>query len=145
MLDFDKLSLDTRFDLIWCGSLVTHLNQTDIKALLEFFKRHLVRSGVLVLTTMGDYVARRLPTQEFDYGLENGQIPNIIAEYEKSGFGFEFYPEGSYDISEKCGVTITSREWIRACVRDVGSLREVYSEERGWDRHQDVFGFVSES
>ncbi|MBC7930770.1 MAG: class I SAM-dependent methyltransferase [Rubrivivax sp.] len=143
--DFDKLFLDARFDLIWCGSLVTHLNQKDIAALLEFFKRHLAPAGLLVFTTMGDHVAReRLPRREFDYGLADGQIRAVADEYAQSGFGFAGYPEGSYDISQTCGVTLTSPEWIRGRVRQAGGLSEVYFAARGWDDHQDVFGFVRE-
>ncbi len=42
------------------------------------------------------------------------------------------------------GVSLTSPGWIRARVRELGGLREVYFKERGWDDHQDVFGFVQE-
>ncbi len=142
--DFNQLSLGATFDLIWCGSLVTHLNRTDIAALIEFFKRHLSPGALLVFTTMGDYVARRLPTNEFDYGLAEEQIPAVVGEYEQSGFGFAGYPAGSYDISETCGVTLTSPAWIRARVERAGGLREAYFAARGWDEHQDVFGFVRE-
>src|SRR2546430_3513029 len=33
--NFEELSFDTQFDLIWCGSLATHLNQSRIVALLR--------------------------------------------------------------------------------------------------------------
>ncbi|HYP02594.1 MAG TPA: methyltransferase domain-containing protein, partial [Pyrinomonadaceae bacterium] len=37
--DLDALSFDTRFDLIWCGSLVTHLNEGATRALFRLFAR----------------------------------------------------------------------------------------------------------
>jgi SAM-dependent methyltransferase len=140
--DFDAVSLGARFDLIWCGSLITHLDAASIMSLLALFKRHLAPGGLLVFTTMGDYVARRLPTHEFDYGLTDDQIPSITDEYARTGFGFSDYPPGSYDVATSCGVTLTSPRWVREQVRRAGSLREVYFAERGWDDHQDVFGFV---
>ncbi|MFN2599390.1 MAG: trans-aconitate 2-methyltransferase [Pyrinomonadaceae bacterium] len=140
--DFDELSLGARFDLIWCGSLVTHLDAAPIRSLLEFFKRHLAPAGLLVFTTMGDYVARRLPTREFDYDLTDDQIPTVTAEYARAGFAFSDYPPGGYDVVSSCGVTLTSPAWVRDEVRRIGGLREVYFAERGWDDHQDVFGFV---
>lgn len=140
--DLDGVSLGARFDLAWCGSLVTHLDAAGILSLLEFFKRHLSPGGLLVFTTMGDYVARRIPTREFDYGLAEDQIPAITGEYARAGFGFRNYPRGSYDVASGCGVTLTSPGWVREQVRRAGGWREVYFAERGWDNHQDVFGFV---
>lgn len=142
--DFDRLSLGARFDLIWCGSLVTHLDRAGVASLLAFFKRHLAPGGVLVLTTMGDYVARRLPTRDFDYGLDEAQIPALTAEYACAGFAYAGYPPGSYDVVSGCGVTLTSPAWVREEARRAGGLREVYFAERGWDDHQDVFGFIAE-
>ena len=46
--DIEALTLDERFDLIWCGSLITHLDVPQIEALLHFFHRHLEPGGLLV-------------------------------------------------------------------------------------------------
>lgn len=136
-LNLEEVSLDKRFDLIWCGSLITHLNERGIVALLKLFQRHLAAGGVMIFTTNGDFVARTIPTRDFDYGLEPEQIDRINIDYPQTGYGFEDYP-GEKDY----GVSLTSPEWVRERVREVGGLREVYLEERGWDNHQDVFGFV---
>jgi len=138
-LKLDDVSLGKTFDLIWCGSLATHLNERGIVALLKLFHRHLSDNGILIFTTHGDFVQRRIPTQDFDYGLTLEQIERIGVDYPKTGFGFEDYP-GEQDY----GVSLTSPEWIRARVRELEGLREVYFKERGWDNHQDVFGFVRE-
>jgi SAM-dependent methyltransferase len=138
-LNLDEVSLDKKFDLIWCGSLVTHLNETGITALLTLFRRHLSKNGIMVFTTHGDFVARRLPTRDFDYGLGAEQIENINRDYPKTGYGFEDYPD-----EKNYGVSLTSPEWVRARVRKLGGLREVFFKECGWDNHQDVFGYVRE-
>jgi len=138
-LHLDEVSFAKKFDLIWCGSLVTHLNETGIVALLGLFRRHLSDNGIMIFTTHGDFVARRMPARDFDYGLEPEQIDRIGIDYLKTGYAFEDYP-GEKDY----GVSLTSPEWIRARVRDLGGLREVFFKERGWDNHQDVFAFVRE-
>jgi len=136
-LNLDEVSFDKKFDLIWCGSLVTHLNESGIIALLKLFHRHLTPGGLMVFTTHGDFVHRRMPTRDFDYGLEAEQIKCIGSNYAKTGYGFEDY------LGEKnYGVSLTSPEWIRARVRDLDGLQEVYFRECGWDNHHDVFGFV---
>ena len=138
-LRLDEVSLAREFDLIWCGSLVTHLNESGIVSLLQLFRRHLARGGLLIFTTHGDYVPDRMAAREFDYGLMTGQIDRVGADYKRTGFGFEDYP-GEKDY----GVSLTSPEWIRARVEQISDLREVFFRERGWDNHQDVFGFVRE-
>ena len=141
--NLNEVLLDTKFDLIWCGSLMTHLNRGPMIDLLKFFKRHLNAGSLLVFTTHGDYVAARLPRKEFDYGLDGEQLPALIDGYERNGLGFAPYPKGRYDTSE-FGVSLTSPDWIDGQVRMVGGMRKVYFASRGWDDHQDVFGFVRE-
>jgi len=134
--DLDGLSLDTDFDLIWCGSLVTHLDAGQIASLLRFFRRHLAPHGVCVFTTHGDFVAKRLPTGEFDYGLEPAVMARMTAEYPQGGFAYADYANAS-----GYGVSISSPAWVREVARATG-LREVYFAARGWDAHQDVFAFT---
>jgi hypothetical protein len=91
----------------------------------------------VIFTTHGDFVFRRITQREFDYGLAEGQNDRIGIDYQQTGYGFEDYP-GEKD----WGVSLTSPAWIRARIQELGGLREVYFKERGWDNHQDVFGFV---
>jgi SAM-dependent methyltransferase len=135
--DLDALSFDAPFDLIWCGSLVTHLNEQATRALFRLFARHLAPRGLLLFTAHGDFVARRLPTGEFDYMLTGEQIEAITARYARTGFGYEDYAG-----QESYGVSLTAPAWIRAQIEEVGGLREVYFRERVWDDHHDVYGYV---
>lgn len=136
-VNLDEVSLNKRFDLIWCGSLATHLNERAIVALFRLFSRHLAPGGLVIFTTHGDFVSRRIPRREFDYGLTEEQNDRIGTDYPETGYAFEDYP-GEKD----WGVSLTSPAWIRARVSELGGLRDVYFKERGWDNHQDVFGFV---
>lgn len=137
--NLSEVSLGKKFDLIWCGSLVTHLKDQSIGELLQVFKGHLSTGGLLLFTTHGDYVAGRLPTRDFDYMLTGEQIVKVCGDYPAAGYAFEDYLE-----ARDWGVSLTSPEWIRRQVRELGGLREVFFRERGWDNHQDVFGFVRE-
>jgi SAM-dependent methyltransferase len=137
--DLDALSFDARFDLIWCGSLVTHLDANRTRALFRLFARHLAPGGLLLFSAHGDFVARRMPSGEFDYMLTGEQVERITRRYAGTGFGYEDYAEqGGY------GVALTSPAWIRARIAEAGNLREVYFGERVWDAHHDLFGYVSE-
>ena len=137
--DLDALSFDTRFDLIWCGSLVTHLNEHQTRALFRLFARQLAPGGLLLFTAHGDFVARRMPTGEFDYMLAAGQIAALRERYSRTGFAY-----ADYAGQESYGVSLTSPAWIRAQLGALGGLREVYFKERAWDDHHDVYGYVRE-
>jgi SAM-dependent methyltransferase len=138
-VNLDEVELAKKFDLIWCGSLATHLNQRDIVALLRLFVRHLSPVGVAVFTTHGGFAAQRIAEREFDYSIPEDQIERLVHDYRRAGYGF-----ADYAGQRNWGVSLTSPEWIRARVDELGGLREVYFKEHGWDHHQDVFGFVRE-
>jgi SAM-dependent methyltransferase len=138
--NLDALSFDAPFDLIWCGSLITHLDAEATRALFRLFARHLAPGGLLLFSAHGDFVARRMPSGEFDYMLTGGQVETITRRYAETGFGYEDYAgQGGY------GVALTSPAWIRARIGEVGGLREVYFAERAWDEHHDVYGYVREA
>jgi SAM-dependent methyltransferase len=139
-VNLDAVALGKQFDLIWCGSLATHLNQPDIVRLLRLFVRHLTPGGLIIFTTHGDHAAQRVLHREFDYAVPEEEIERIVSDYQASGYGF-----ADYAGAQNWGVSLTSPAWIRARVRELGDLREVYFKARGWDNHQDVFGFVSKA
>ena len=90
-----ELSFADQFDLIWCGSLFTHLDQTGIVALLDLFRRTLLPDGVAVFTTQGERVVERMIAREYDYGIAIEKIPLIVGAYRESGYGFTTYPDVS--------------------------------------------------
>jgi SAM-dependent methyltransferase len=138
-LNLTEFSLDHQFDLIWCGSLITHLDATGIHELLAFFARHLSPEGLLVFTAHGERVIQQMLNREFDYGITPESIPSLIDSYQKKGFGFTDYPNAS-----GYGVSLTTPEWLRVETRKLG-LNEVYFRQHGWDDHQDVYGFMKQS
>ncbi len=135
-LNLDQFPPVGQFDLIWCGSLVTHLNETGIRALLAFFARHLVPEGLLIFTAHGERVIQRLRDRDFEYGIAPESVAPTIEAYRKEGFGFADYPGAS-----AYGISLTSPEWIRRAAAEIG-LGEVYFSAHGWDDHQDVYGFT---
>lgn len=135
--DLDGLDLGRRVDLIWCGSLLTHLDQPRISALLHFFARHLVEHGLVVFTTAGERVVEWMTTRQFDYGIAQEEIPIICGAYAKDGYAYTDYPYMS-----DYGISLTSPEWIRKQVAEVGGLREITFQPHAWDDHQDVYAFV---
>lgn len=133
--NLSKVALDAQFDLIWCGSLVTHFDADGLRGLFHFFARHLSPGGFLVFTAHGERAVQRMLNREFDYDIVPECIPPLIASFREDGFGFANYPgQRTY------GVSLTAPEWIHGETEKLG-LSEVYFREHGWDNHQDVYGF----
>jgi SAM-dependent methyltransferase len=133
------------FDLIWCGSLFTHLDDERWRHWLDRFHSLLSVGGVLVFTAHGRHTvaAMREPDVVLDpaglpreYGVTNADIAAILNGYEREGFGFAPYEE-----AERFGISASSPSWV---MRELGAshFRVVTYVESGWDSHQDVVGCV---
>jgi SAM-dependent methyltransferase len=145
--DFSEVDFEQDFDLVWSGSLVTHLDAGAALELLRLFARRLAPGGVAVFTTNGDYVARRMREEGATYDLPAAYVAAITDSYARTGQGYHDYPRGQgyFDFHPEgrgYGVSLTAPAWVREQARLAGGLREVYFRERGWSGHQDVFAFV---
>ncbi len=132
----DEVALPTQYDLIWCGSLLTHLGETDWTRGLALFANALKPGGLLVFTTHGRWVAKRLGTEN-PYMLAEQAIARLLAQYEAEGFGFQPYAH-----ADAYGVSVCTPSWVCERLRQFPTLEIVHLHERGWSQHQDVFACV---
>jgi SAM-dependent methyltransferase len=130
--DPSELSLPGDYDLIWCGSLVTHLGAGGWRRFLPWFERHLGKGGVLVFTTHGRLIAdevragrRRFPVTDLDA---------LVTAYERDGFGYEPYVDSEADY----GISLSSPAWVCKELERCPSLELVIYTERGWNGRQDA-------
>ena len=66
--DIACISLPDTYDVIWCGSVVTHLDVPQWKQLVGRFAEWLEPGGVLVFTTHGPRTAATLRAGRWGYG-----------------------------------------------------------------------------
>ena len=88
--DFTKIHLPVKFDLIWCGSLLTHLNEESASGLLKFFHDHLADGGLCVFTTHGAYSAEMIRNGD-PYRLHERNKQPILSQFEERGYGYADY------------------------------------------------------
>lgn len=128
-----ELRLDETYDLIWCGSLLTHLDWSSWELFIDFFSRHLSSGGVLVFSTHGRRCADWLHVGRVDYGLDREAITGLIEDYRRAGFGYRDHPR-------RCGYGIS----LAAPHRTLGLLQTrpefcvIGYAEAIWDAHHDV-------
>jgi SAM-dependent methyltransferase len=125
--------LDNRFDLIWVGSLFTHLPLEEVARVLRYLKKHLNKNALLVFTTHGHIVERRIKTRERSYNLDDHNIQVLIKSFDKDGYGFS-----NYSWRENYGISISRTSKICLLIENCG-MQPIFFKERGWDNHQDVF------
>lgn len=134
---FRDIPVNDQYNLIWCGSLITHLKAPAISDLLNFFYDKLSLQGILIFTTIAEEACSRLRSG-ITYDLNPRDIANLIRDYEKSGFGYAQYPGNRRDY----GLTLTAPSWIRNEVSKIKGLKELYFAKTRWDKHQDAFAFI---
>lgn len=127
------------YDLIWVGSVFTHIPPAAFDHLLATLARGLAPGGVLIFTTAG-----RLVREGFDvdgeFALTRDDAVRAVEGYDGRGYGFAPYTGGRY------------QDWGRAMVAfDVvlskiaaNRMRPVLFEGGGWGRRQDVYAIIQD-
>ena len=85
--DFSSLSLPRKYDLIWCGSLITHIAETAAADLLGFFYRHLTNEGLCIFTTHGQLALDWIEQKTKTYSLSEESQQRIVRTFHEKGYG----------------------------------------------------------
>jgi SAM-dependent methyltransferase len=134
-----KIALKGTYDLIWSGSLLTHLDAEGYVKFLRLFARLLEPGGVFVATTHGRRIAERMRAGTHNYKLAQEALPAVVAAYDAEGFGYADYPgTGGY------GISVNTPEWLMQKVTEIPGLRVAIYSEKLWDANQDVIACVRE-
>jgi len=135
------LSLPTKFDLIWCGSLLTHIDEARARDLLRFFYANLAPGGLCLVTTHGQTSAQWLrtgdPRASAYRGLSASGQQKVLRDFAESGYGY-----ADYESQVGYGISIVSRSRMKEIARSAGAWTESFFFERGWADHHDVYGFL---
>jgi len=85
-----QIEIPAPYELIWCGSLFTHLSQERWDGFFDLFERALAPGGLVVFTTHGRRIAERIrdPATGRAYLKEPAQREQVLRDYEREGFGY---------------------------------------------------------
>lgn len=134
--DVKSLSLPRKFDLIWSGSLITHLDETATSRLLSFFHRHLAEGGACVFTAHGVTPAERIKTSPNAFHLTDEAREKVLRGYQTTGYGY-----ADYSSNAGYGISVTSHARIMDLARAAGSWEPILNIQDGWHDIQDVYAF----
>jgi SAM-dependent methyltransferase len=136
----DDFDFDHRFDLIFCGSLLTHLPRRRAVAVLRLIARSLAPGGVAVVTTHGrrsDVMQRH----HFKY-VDDKRYRSARWSAVTTGFGYVSYERrfrtSYFGKQRRYGVALTRPSWtVRQSLR-LDGIRLAGYHEMAWDGHHDV-------
>jgi SAM-dependent methyltransferase len=130
--DPERIGLEERFDLIWVGSLLTHLDAPGWQRFLALFRRSLAEGGALLFSSHGAACERRVAEQGERYGLAAEDLAAVQRGLRERGFGYADYGPG-----RGYGISMASEPFVREAAQRAG-LKLVDYAPAAWDAHHDV-------
>jgi hypothetical protein len=135
---FSTLAIDAQFDLIWCGSLITHLSEARAVRLLELFYSLLAPGGLCLFSTHGPTQANWIEEGSETYGLSEAGQRELLKQFSDRGYGYANYPK-----LKNQGISVVSHNKMVSLATTVGAWTEAIFLERGWANNHDVYGFCT--
>ena len=133
--EFEGVPFET-YDLIWVGSLVTHLDERLLARFTSRLPRLLAPGGVALITALGDFAIEDVSRYEERLAPMQDALED---EYRRKGCAFVPYE----DRTEGLGYAWHSPEMLCHAVESAsgGTLQRLAEWPQGWDHHQDVLMF----
>lgn len=122
----EDVRLTHEYDLIWAGTLITHLPARRWSRFVEELTSHLTIGGVLAFTAQGRAYAEGLRTGAVDAGLGDPAIEHVLGDLEVFGFGFQPYRDAA-----DYGVGVASPTWVLGRLERLEGIRVVCLSEGG--------------
>jgi len=128
--ELHTLALGETFDLVWVGSLLTHLHERQTRGFLRAMARHMAPGATLLASVHGPSIAGGL--RDWGYGLEPRAVAGLLDDYRTSGYGHR-----GYDASDGYGISISDRLWWETATAG-GAFHLTSYLPQAWDNHQDI-------
>jgi SAM-dependent methyltransferase len=135
--DLTQVTLDRPIDLLWCGSLFTHLSADNVKAALCHMVGWLAPGGIAIFTLHGRWSIHRQFDTPYKY-VDDETFAPIAEGVTRDGFGYADYPEHIGPRLEGYGLSVCLPHWVMLTVEAMEDVRLLDYMERAWDNHQDV-------
>jgi SAM-dependent methyltransferase len=135
--DFSLLSFPGKYDLIWLGSVFTHIDYNRMKVLFDKLFGALKRDGVLIGTFRGEQMYRtylRSPAVA-------KRDADLIQEYEAKGVAHKTYPNGKDD----WGLSLVKPQKLMELGSRSPEARMISYAEVAWANAHDVVAWTNTS
>jgi SAM-dependent methyltransferase len=135
--DLASVAFPSRYDIIWVGSLFTHVPIEQTTSWLAHLAAQLSETGIIVATFHG---RRAIDIYQKNPYIAQSSWKKIKAQYQKTGYGYEDYSleENHEYIEHSYGISLSSAEAILKIAQGIEGVRVFSYIEAGWADNQDV-------
>lgn len=123
--------LPEKYDLIFVGSLFTHLDAGLFERALDFFLDGLAPQGILVMTLHGRYTATAVSA-----GRAHPRMLGTVDMFRRAGFSYVEQERTRYGVSY--GTSFSAPSWVASLIERRTHATLLAYKERAWDNHQDA-------
>jgi SAM-dependent methyltransferase len=125
--------LPEQYDLIFVGSLFSHLDAELFECALDFFLDGLATGGILVMTLHGRYTATAVSAGRTD---PRDIVLRTVDRFARTGFSYVEQERTRYGVSY--GAAFSAPSWVTALIERRTHATLLGYKERAWDNHQDA-------
>lgn len=139
--DIRRVSFSKQYNLIWIGSLFTHLPEQAIYTWIERMIGLLRPSGIVMATLHGRGIMQYPPG---NYCLSEQAYKDLFQDCDISGWAFQNYAKASVpqiDMDSEYGVSLCRPSHFLAMLERFPEVKIYSYRETGWAAHQDVVVF----
>jgi SAM-dependent methyltransferase len=137
--NFDEIEFEPEFDLVFCGSLLTHLPEELFRSALRLISRSLTDRGIAIVTLHGRH--SEFVQKHGSKYIDDNLYAVVESTLGKTGFGYvDYNPDfrSKFDRQARYGINVIRPHWAMKVVEADHKTRVLGYVERGWDDHQDV-------
>lgn len=128
-----------KVDMIWVGSLFTHVDKDRTQRWLRYLCEHLNPDGILLATFHGNWSVRM---HDDHYPMiDAASWQEILAGYHATGYG---YARHAGETLDDYGISLSRPEAIIGIVSEIPGVRLAGYHERGWADNHDVVMIAKE-
>jgi hypothetical protein len=123
------------YNLIWLGSVATHLPARQTVRLLDKMLAWTKDGGIVAMSLHGRFAYKHqseMVAMGHPY-IHDQAWPTITAGYEATGYGY-----ADYEQQDGYGISLTKLSWAAALIEKQQGARLVTLAEKVWDDHHDV-------
>lgn len=135
-----------KYDVIWLGSVFTHLSEAYTRETFKMLDRMLKPNGVLIFTTHGADTFERLSQGYYGEYWKN-LSEKIVSAYQANDFAFYPYSQNDIEIlpfnfprKNDFGMTWMKQAYVENMIQSASNhnYKALMYKPLGWDGHQDV-------
>jgi trans-aconitate methyltransferase len=134
-VDLEQVELPGGLDLIWCGSLITHLPEEGCLAVCRKLVDALAPGGIAGITVCSRGMA--WAQRNMFHTIDPERFETIDRSLRDTGFGYEDYPW-----AKGYGMTFVDLRWIRKVVESRTDAYLLSYMEKSWHGAQDTMWIV---